>query len=584
MGKGRNINSLKFKLTAGSLSMLVVFAAIICILSLNQANKQLNKVALADAEKLLDSAVSLIDLLNSEAVEGRLTIEEAQNKARDILNGPILQDNQRDLTKVAMRFGKDGYFFGMDSEGMTRMHPYLEGKNMMGVKSKDGKIDIGGEITSTKQGTHRVNYLWSNNEKEPLKEKIMLSKYYAPWDWFIGVSIYQDDLKVNINEMLPGFIMLILIVLLIGGVLAYIASMRIAGVISKAVETVEAFAGGDLNASLKMKGKDEFAVLAENINKISTKLGHIIGQVINTAKEIGEHAEMLGESSKENNRAIEQVGEAMGNLANGASEQAMSAQKGAEMTKVLNEEIQIISRNAEEMAGMITELHGTKESGMLAVSILREKSTESSTAAAEIEEGIMDLNGKSSEIGHVVDVITEITSRTNLLALNAAIEAARAGEHGRGFGVVAGEIKKLSEQTQESTKVINKLLTDIRNSIQANASIMNETRLIVKEQMEAVEETDHALCSIASVCDRFIGHIEDVGASIGNMQTNSGNMVDVISDISAIAEESAAATQEIYASTEEQMASFSEISSSIEAMAEMAGELVDIAKHFKLKS
>lgn len=64
----------------------------------------------------------------------------------------------------------------------------------------------------------------------------------------------------------------------------------------------------------------------------------------------------------------------------------------------------------------------------------------------------------SREMGSIMDVVTNIANQTNLLALNAAIEAARAGDAGKGFGVVASEVRKLSEQTKESVTNVDGLL------------------------------------------------------------------------------------------------------------------------------
>ena len=71
------------------------------------------------------------------------------------------------------------------------------------------------------------------------------------------------------------------------------------------------------------------------------------------------------------------------------------------------------------------------------------------------------MKEQSEEIVKIIDVMQGITSQINLLALNAAIEAARAGESGRGFAIVADEVRKLAEQSSDSAKQIENLITKL---------------------------------------------------------------------------------------------------------------------------
>jgi methyl-accepting chemotaxis protein len=95
---------------------------------------------------------------------------------------------------------------------------------------------------------------------------------------------------------------------------------------------------------------------------------------------------------------------------------------------------------------------------------------------------VQDLAKASEEIGNISDVIGEIASQSNLLALNAAIEAARAGEVGAGFGVVASEVKKLSERTHTATK-------DIRSKINAIQTASKEVGSTIEHIWTTVRAT-----------------------------------------------------------------------------------------------
>jgi methyl-accepting chemotaxis protein len=135
------------------------------------------------------------------------------------------------------------------------------------------------------------------------------------------------------------------------------------------------------------------------------------------------------------------------------------------------------------------------------------------------------LKQSSSEIHHVVKLISNVTRQTNLLALNATIEAARAGEAGRGFAVVANEVKMLAQETQRATEDIAQKIDALQSNAAACFAAVQEITDIIKvirplfgSVAAAVDEQHSATSSVAHNANetlQFTGEVSNTASEIG---------------------------------------------------------------------
>lgn len=118
------------------------------------------------------------------------------------------------------------------------------------------------------------------------------------------------------------------------------------------------------------------------------------------------------------------------------------------------------------------------------------------------------LAEKNQHTAEILGFIKNIAAQTNLLGLNAAIEAARAGEHGRGFSVVAEEVRKLAEQSQEAVKKIQATLQEMNIAIVNINKSIEATGAISQEQAATTQEISSNLSYVSSSAKTLEAYVE----------------------------------------------------------------------------
>ena len=164
-----------------------------------------------------------------------------------------------------------------------------------------------------------------------------------------------------------------------------------------------------------------------------------------------------------------------------------------------------------------------------------------------------------NKINYISDAIAGITEQTNLLALNASIEAARAGEAGKGFAVVAEEIRKLAEQSKESTDEIKEIVSDISKKSGNSTTAMDESMSMLMEQDKSIESTKEIFNKIVDSIKGLAFSMKLINDSTHDMNGDKEIVTSEINEISNISQEVASVSEEVTASSEEVTATMNEL-------------------------
>jgi len=168
------------------------------------------------------------------------------------------------------------------------------------------------------------------------------------------------------------------------------------------------------------------------------------------------------------------------------------------LAKQKDDMLREINEQAQELAGIGKQLNATVE---LVPETINEVSNFIKNYGETLSVSVNEVKKDLTDTDEVLDFIRKVADQTKLLGINAAIEAARAGEHGRGFGGVAGEVRKLAEHSAVSVKKIGTIMKNLEQSIGSIINSIEENNKLTEKQVGAAKQVAFAVSQLGQLSD-----------------------------------------------------------------------------------
>ena len=430
----------------------------------------------------------------------------------------------------------------------------------------------GFEFWDALKNSNQEKTKWTNNGELTF----VLQSIDEKTGWRIVGFVEEKEITEHLSSIKNTIFIAVAVFFTLGIIASLILTKTITEQIKKINIGVRKIATGNLRERIQVSSKDEIQELAENLNTALDSISGLLKEIDSTSEEMYDSASGIASMSEETHAAVSEVANAINEVSNGSTDQATAISNVTNTVDGLSNRIDDVDKNINNILNLSEVTDKLSDDGLKVLNLLIEKSVVTKQNTQESSSNVKEMTDSIKNINQISDVISGITEQTNLLALNASIEAARAGELGKGFAVVAEEIRKLAEESKDSTDKIKSIIKEVNQKSIRFVDSMEETVNILNEQDESINNTKNIFIEIAESIEPLVEAIRYISNLTDKMNNDKENVKKEIDNISVISQDVASVSEEVTASAEE-------VTATMDELTEYADKLDGIAENLKEK-
>lgn len=401
---------------------------------------------------------------------------------------------------------------------------------------------------------------------------------------FVGTN--KQDKDAVVMRLLGSIVAAVAAIMLV----CLLVSTKLASMISKnirtSIKTVEKIAAGDLNVQVNnklLKSKDEIGDLSRVTITLRDAMQRTTLEINQNVQKLLEASSLLGTAADNTNGTMNKVRTAVNRIVENSTEQAENSKSTSEHMRLMGDNITETSAEVEALNSNAAFMHESSEKAAETLANLQRINGEVEQIIGEVQEQTNRTNDSVQQIYKATAFIASIAEETDLLSLNASIEAARAGENGKGFAVVAEQIKKLSEQSNQSSSEIEETAMMLSEDSQKAVEIMQKMQEIIMSQSESMKDTQKVVEEVVAQIANSMQSIQQIKETTEHLANVRNEVLQAVETLSNIAQDSVSGTKKTYEDTEEVVDTFKQVYMSAEQLREIADQLAGSVQYFHVE-